>query len=483
MVPEKQIFTLKQVAQSIQKTIAERYARNYWIQAEVHKLNQSSKGHCYPELVYKEEGQIVAEMRGIIWASAFQRINKRFMELVREPIRDGLSLLLQARINYHPIYGMSLEIVDIDPSFSLGELQKERDESLKRLKRENLLNRNQLLDFPLLPQRLAIISVGSSKGLSDFFSVIEENPWGYHFFTMLFEAKMDGEGAAVSIRHQLERIARVKEHFDVVCIIRGGGGEIGLSCYNNYELSRDIACFPLPVLTGIGHSTNLTVAEMIAFQNTITPTRLAEFLLQCFHEFSQPLERAVELIRRESQAILENSRKELRNELRLTVSVSKTFLSEQFSEWKRISMNFNQQVKLFGREERFALKEVVGKLEQGAELWRRLKLRDLSEIQDSIRRRSREQLAVRKTHLLEKQGGLRRGAELHFQRSDELLKSYGQSLRLLDPMEVLKRGYSLTLKQGKLITAQNPVAPGDEVEIKQFDQSIWSEVKRIEKDE
>ncbi|MES2798561.1 MAG: exodeoxyribonuclease VII large subunit [Bacteroidota bacterium] len=304
MSDERQIFTLQQVASSIRKTIENRYTSSYWLKAELHKINLFASGHAFPELVQKEDGKIVAQMRGIVWKSNFDRINQQFIQVVKEPLKEGSVFLMQVKVTFTELYGVSLQILAIDPSFSLGELQRQREETLNRLQKEGLLNLNQLLKFPLLPQRVAIISAETSKGLSDFMKVIEQNPFGYKFFTMLFKAHMQGDQAAPSMITKLERIRKVLHHFDVVVIVRGGGDEVGLTCYNDFELCKAIATFPIPVLTGIGHSTNLTVAEMIGYRSAITPTELGEFLIQVFHEFAVPVENATRSLKARCEFLL-----------------------------------------------------------------------------------------------------------------------------------------------------------------------------------
>ena len=217
-----QHFTLKQVAESIRKTIAERYSRTYWVTAEMHKLNQTRKGHCYPELVQKEDESIVVEMRGTIWKQNFDRIQQKFFEIVKEPLHDGMELLFHVKIAYHPLYNIGLEIIDIDPNYTLGALQRERQETLERLNKEGILNSNQNLQMALVPKRLAIISQADSKGYSDFVTLLNGHPKRYHFATLLFEATLQGDAAITSIQNQLKRIEKVKQHFDAVVIIRNG---------------------------------------------------------------------------------------------------------------------------------------------------------------------------------------------------------------------------------------------------------------------
>jgi exodeoxyribonuclease VII large subunit len=291
MTENVQIFSLKQVALSIEKTIASRYNQQYWVKAEIHKLNKYPSGHAFPELVEKEDGKIVAQLNGSIWKQHLQRIEKIFIEQVQEPLKDGIQVLMLVRVQFNPTFGLSLQIQDIDPAFTLGHLQKEKDITLKKLKAEGLLQTNQQQPYPLIAKRIAIISAATSKGLSDFYQVLDQNAFGYTFHTHLFEAYVQGDVAVASILEALQEIEKCQEQFDVVVLVRGGGAEVGLTCYNNYELCKGIATFPLPILTGIGHSTNLTVAELIAYASAITPTQLAEMLIAQFREFELRIER------------------------------------------------------------------------------------------------------------------------------------------------------------------------------------------------
>lgn len=311
MTENIQIFSLKQVALSIEKTIASRYHQNYWVKAEIHKLNKYPSGHAFPELVEKEEGKIVAQMNGSIWKQNLQRIEKIFVDQVQEPLKDGIQVLMLVKVSFNPTFGLSLQIQDIDPAFTLGQLQKEKDITLKKLKAEGLLQTNQLLPYPLIAKRIAIISAATSKGLSDFYQVLDQNSFGYTFHTQLYEAYVQGDIAVDSILAALEQIENHKSQFDVVVIVRGGGAEVGLTCYNNYELCKAIATFPLPIITGIGHSTNLTVAELIAYSSAITPTQLAEMLIAQFRDFELRIERLSQAVVKNAQLQIQRNREKI----------------------------------------------------------------------------------------------------------------------------------------------------------------------------
>ena len=479
MPEEHEIFTLKQVATSIQKAISERYHRLYWVKAEMHKLNYTNKGHCYPELVHKEDGKLVADMRGQIWKANYDRISKNFAEIVKEPLRDGMTLLFQVKITFHPLYGMSLDIMDIDPTFALGELHKEREETLKRLTKEGVINANKSLNFPLLPKRIAVISVESSKGLSDFYSVIKNNTWGYNYFFMLFTAQLNGDPAIDAIQAQLKKIEKVKDHFDVVTIIRGGGGEIGLSCYNNYELSKAIATFPLPVLTGIGHSTNTTVSEMVAYRNAITPTELADFLLQSFHNFSVPVKEAQRIVVQESNLVLKNANESLVQEIRVfkggttnTIQSFKHFLKDHSKNlFLKSNSRFHEEKKeLFSENER---------LKSGTKKIHNEEKYALNHWMDQLKKEQTNFFFQTQNQLEDVRLFLYQSLPKRFEKENEMLHNVERNIRLVDPREVLKRGYSITTLNGKLVSSTNPVSKGDRIEINTFDSVIESEVINV----
>lgn len=457
MGDQHQIFTLKQVVSSIRKTIENRYQQLYWVKAEMHKLNRYPSGHCFPELLQKEDGKVVAQISGSIWAHNFDRINKRFIEVVKEPLKEDTTLLMQVKVSFHEIYGISLQIFDIDPNYSLGELHKERAETIKKLKSEGLLNANQKLEFPLLPKRIAVISAESSKGLSDFNQVLDDNQWGYSFFRMLFPAYLQGDLAANSIISALNKIERVKDHFDVVVIVRGGGGEVGLSCYNNYALCRAIATFPLPVLTGIGHSTNMTVAELIAFRNSITPTELGDFLIQAFHNFSVPLKDAVKSLRVYASQTLKEEKH----------SLSK--LSGEFQHVTRRRVKSEQHLlQSIGNEIRSELKYSFLGLKETLDKYR------TNVIHEGKRRLEREQVAVKNI-----QSNLLSLTKYSLAKNETELQKLEQSIRLMDPVNVLKRGYSITTFNGKTVSENNEVKEGDQIQTRTATFIVKSTVNSI----
>ena len=431
----KQVFTLLQVTKNIQSVIQQVFKTGFWVKAEINKLNfYSQSGHAFPELVEKTNGKVVAEMRSTIWNSDFSRINNNFLQTLKEPLKDGITVLLFANIDFHPTYGLILKISDIDPSFTLAELEKEKLENIQRLKSEGLFNLNKTKYLPLLPKKIAIVSVETSKGYSDFMKVIQKNQWEYQFFTMLFPAILQGDNAAPTIINQLKRIRKVIHHFDVVAIIRGGGGEVGLSCYNNYELAKAIAEFPIPVFSGIGHSTNETVSEMVAYRNAITPTELADFLLQEFHNFWVPVQNNERELVKLSKEVLQNSRKNLMNE----VNFLKAHLKLQLQNKRNFLFQYQQYLK-----------------ESSMEMIQF----QLNKINDVI------------------QPALIKSTQLSLKNKQKDLDGIEKVVNLLNPMNLLKRGYSLTFADGKIVKSVNDVKKGQKIETQFSDGVIESEVK------
>ena len=454
MSQSPKIFSLKQVVSSIRKTIEDRYTQAYWVKAEMHKLNRYPSGHCFPELLQKEDGKIVAQITGSIWKHNFDRINQQFVNVAKEPLREGSTMLMQVKVAFHETYGMSLQILDIDPNYSLGELQRERQETLLRLQKEGLIQANQQLEFPLLPRRIAVISAASSKGLSDFMQVLEQNEKGYVLFTHLFPAYLQGDVAVPSIIEQLEKIKSVIDHFDVVVIVRGGGGEVGLSCYNNYNLCRAIASFPLPVLTGIGHSTNLTVAEMISYRNAITPTELADLFLSEYRAFEDTVNDNGKAIQQLARQLLKETNYQL----------------------EKTSNRFLFETERYLSAEKFQLASMTKAIVQGSKHEIDRNNQRLSNLSNELGVSSKRYTKTSIGKLDEFQNRIPLGVRSILKHHQNQLERAEQSVRLMDPINVLKRGYSITTFNGKTISEHNQPKAGSTIQTKTANFNIESTV-------
>jgi exodeoxyribonuclease VII large subunit len=435
-IENRQVFSLLEVSRSIERTLSQRYGSAFWVKAEMNKLQYYRySGHCYPDLVEKQEGKVVAQMRANLWKSDFERINKKFLEVLKEPLKDGIKILFQARVSFTPTHGLALQILDIDPWFTLGDLEREKQETLSRLKDEGIFQINRQLRLPMLPQRIAIISVETSKGYADFTKVIDENRWGYRYFHLLFPSLLQGDAAVDSILGQLYQIRRVVKHFDLVAIIRGGGGDVGLTCYNSYLLAREVALFPLPVLSGIGHSTNETVVEMVANHNAQTPTGLAEYLLQQFHNAAVPMQRSSERLIEKARQKLQDAQVSLKSEIRL---LRPAVAARVVNEDHRLRTHLSSLV-----------------LNTGFKL--RLADNRLGQILSTLGHSS--------FSLLKKQA--------------ENLNHSETAIRLMHPEQVLKRGYSITYCNGKALKKSDDARKGDTITTQLYQGEIISIVNQI----
>ena len=456
MPVDRQIFSLKQVVSSIRKTIEDRYLQTYWVKAEIYKFNRFPSGHAFPEIVQRENDKIVAQLSGTIWKQNYERINQQFIDIVKEPLKDGSNLLIQVKVTFSELYGLSLQILDIDPSFSLGEVQKQREETLNRLQKEGMLNLNQSLPFPLLPKRIAIISADSSKGLSDFMEVLNNTKEGYSFFTFLFNAYLQGDQAVNSIMNTLEKIKKVQHHFDLVVIVRGGGAEVGMTCYNHFELCKSIATFPLPILTGIGHSTNMNVAEMIAYRNAITPTKLAEFLIQTFREFDHELMYGQQVVRNKSMDVLFNANQQLESLLRLFKQISKHSSSSSKQQLVELTKSLEFSFQRYLSTNKNYLLNLLVQLKHSYRFNLTSHFHVLSQNQEKLKNNTINLLISNKRNLTELE----------------------KNRDLLDPIHVMKRGFSITKLNGKAITSQEEIKNFDEIETQLVEGSIRSIVKK-----
>jgi len=277
-------MTLLQLQERIREGIEEAVPPVVWITAEIGELKMHSSGHCYLEFVsYREKGHAVAaKARGTIWSSTFRLLKPYFETTAGVALASGLNVLVKVQVSFSAIYGLSLNVLDIDPSFTVGELELKRQQTIARLKDEGCFDMNSSLQIPSLPRRIAIVSFSTAAGYRDFMKQLHGNEGGFRFHTELFAAQMQGEEAPGSIVAALENIASREMEFDAVAIIRGGGAAMDLVCFDDYTLAVNIAQFPLPVVTGIGHDHDFHIADMVAHTWLKTPTAAADFFVDAF---------------------------------------------------------------------------------------------------------------------------------------------------------------------------------------------------------
>lgn len=281
-------ISLYDLQKRIKKCLEEGFPRYYWIKAEISAIKTNYSGHCYIDLIDKgdSESDLRAKGHAVIWSSSWKVLRPYFVSSTGSELSAGMSILVKAQVQYSELYGLSLIVYDIDPSFTVGEAELRRREVIRRLKEEGMFDMNSTLELPHLPRRFAVISSESAAGYRDFMRHLHENEYHFTFYTKLYSAPMQGAtapgGIVDALEHILKEMEDGAEQFDAVLILRGGGSAIDLACFDDYELCANVAQFPLPVMVAVGHDQDYHICDMVACISVKTPTALADYLLDIF---------------------------------------------------------------------------------------------------------------------------------------------------------------------------------------------------------
>lgn len=455
---QRQVFTLSQITESIARMFDKFYQNPYWIMAEISALNiYPTSGHCFPLMVEKSDGKVKAQLKATIWKDDLFVITQKFEEVTKEPLREGLSIMFLAYIKFSSTYGLSLQIIDVEPLFTLGEMARDKMNAVNQLRAEGVFLKNKQLELPLLFKHIAIISVASSKGYNDLMVTLQTNPRGYKINSVLFPAVMQGKGAAETIMKQLRNIHNQIHLFHAVVIVRGGGDDVGLSCYDDLNLARQIALFPIPVITGIGHSTNETIVEMVASINKITPTDVAHFLLSGFREQEVKLDTLQKSVNTHTSALLLYTNHNLRLLNSSFVELAANYLSIQKASVIKLADLLISEVNYLVFNNRVALSRYESSLLQSP--------RQINNREKALLLNHERRLLFNSRHILSANG--------------KKIEDLQYNLRLLNPVNVLKRGYALIRINGKLPIDTLAILPGDELEVETEKLKLTGTVNQI----
>lgn len=272
-------YNLSELCAEIQETFECKQLEHYWVRAEIASI--SVRGHCYMELIEKSDtGILAAKLRATCWSNVYNILSPYFLQSTGHHLSVGMQVLLEVSIEFHAVYGLSLNIWNIDPNYTLGDLARQRQETINQLIKDGVLELQKQLTLPTLIRRIAVISSVDAAGYGDFCHQIQTNRHHFVFQTQLYAATMQGDSAAHSIIQALNAIAKQENEWDLVVIIRGGGATTDLSCFDDYNLACHCAQFPLPIITGIGHTRDISVIDMVAHTSVKTPTAAAEWVIQ-----------------------------------------------------------------------------------------------------------------------------------------------------------------------------------------------------------
>ncbi len=303
-------ISLLELNKNIQETINNGFTESVWVVAEISEIKVNRNGHCYLELIEKDalNDSIIAKIRATIWAFTFRMLKPYFENAAGHELTVGLKVLVSANVEFHELYGLSLNITDIDPNYTLGDLAQQKSETIKKLEDDGVYEMNKDLPFPIVPQKIAIISSETAAGYQDFINQLNNNSREYKYYTKLFPSVMQGIQAEESIIKSLEKIYNYESFFDIVVIIRGGGSQSDLLCFNSYQLASNIAQFPLPIITGIGHDKDESIVDLISYKKLKTPTAAAEYLIEKTSNYEGNLFFIGDLIKNYSSDIINNEK-------------------------------------------------------------------------------------------------------------------------------------------------------------------------------
>lgn len=413
-------ISLLEFNRRISRLLHDEGVQRCWVVAETSDVRQSG-GHCYLELVQKnaESGQTLARMRGVVWANVFARLRMKFETATGQSFGSGLSVMVEVSAHFHEQYGLSAVITDINPTYTIGDMARQRMEIIKRLTREGIIDMNKQLEWCDVPQRIAVISAAGAAGYGDFMNQLHNNQWGVKFYTCLFPAVMQGQATVGSVIAALDRINEYADLFDCVVIIRGGGATSDLNSFDNYDLAANIAQFPLPVVSGIGHDRDNTVVDSVASVRVKTPTAAAEWLLARAHE-------ALDRVNTLSAAVADTAEKML--------------------------AGARQQLAYFTSG--------VPLIAGGIIVRHRSRLQQIAAAVPLLAQR-RIDAASRDLDFAAQR--LQMAAAQKVEAESRRVDSLQKQVELLSPERVLRRGYSLTMVDGHVVTSADALHAGDRI--------------------
>lgn len=450
----KNSITLSELHQRITTSIRESFPDRYFIVAEINELNES-RGHAYLELSEKNEDEVlVAKARATIWARTYRMLKPYFETSTGHKFEAGLKVLLVVTVEFHEVYGYSLNIKDIDPSYTIGDIERKRLLIIQRLEEEGVVEMNKELDIPIVPQKIAIISSETAAGYGDFIDQLQNNDYGFKFYTKLFTAAMQGDETESSVIKALENIFEFEEVFDIVVIIRGGGSKSDLSWFDSYQMALNVSQFSLPVICGIGHEKDSSIIDLVAHTSLKTPTAVANFLVDSVAEYYNYLSQLTEDFSLKIKDIIDSNK----NNLELLLSSFKPIINEiilkKTSDLELLKLDLKNVVNSVVKEQKYLLESFPVKLKNNIG-------RQISSKQQEI-----EMFML----------NLKNNIENNIRNKKHVLNVFEQKNKLLSPNNILERGYSISLFKNKIIKSVKDINKGDIIETRVIDGSFKSKI-------
>lgn len=454
------ILSLFELNKTIQESIREAFPDTYWVTGEISELKINASGHCYMELIEKDSltDKIIARARAIIWAYSYRMLGPYFELTTGRTLSAGLKVLVSVTVQFHELYGFSLLVNDIDPTYTIGDLARRKAETIARLEKEGVLYMNRELPFPLVPQRIAVVSSQTAAGYQDFVDHLVNNEYGFRYDVTLFPAVMQGEEAPSSLISALERIAKKTEKYDVIVIVRGGGAQSELSIFDDYRLASHVAQFPLPVLTGIGHEKDEPVLDIVAHRRLKTPTAVAGYIIDQTLLFDNRLDEAADKITDLARSILETEHN-LLNDLSVRIPLMVRSLLHEHSNLleRTVTGLFVASNRMLSAGKNY----LAGRISETGH--------------STLRFLARKSAGTDILSIL-----IASAAKNCLEKNKHRLELSQNTIALADPQKLLEKGYSITYFNGKVLKTCRSVAPGDALVTRLADGKIQSTVTGLE---
>ncbi|HNW52181.1 MAG TPA: exodeoxyribonuclease VII large subunit [Prolixibacteraceae bacterium] len=457
-------LSLTELNSLIRETLQVTFPEQIWVVAEISELKVNRNGHCYLELVEKENEEITARARATIWSWQFRFIQPYFETTTGQALTAGIRVLVSVSVEFHEVYGYSLNIKDIDPSYTLGDMARKRTEIIRRLTDEGIIDMNKEIPFPDVPLRIAVISSPTAAGYEDFMNQLDNNQSGYCFYTKLFPATMQGNDSANSIMSALDFIYEFEDLFDIVVIIRGGGSQLDLACFDDYNLASHIAQFPLPVLTGIGHEKDDTITDQVAHTRLKTPTAVAEFLIGKYDEAASEIEELESAFFGYVNEKLNEEKQRINHAARLL----KPLVSSTMEKNRKQLSLLHAETKSLAREEmqqqQFRLTQMTDLLKSGCHSLFRIKNKEFRSTAQNANYKIKSEFNSEIQKLSSSQNRLQISTRQLIDKQKDQLRLYDKTRQLVDPKSILDRGFSITLKNGKAVKDSDELEEGEQME-------------------
>ncbi len=473
-------LSLSELNSLVKDTLQVAFPEQLWVVAEIGELKVNRTGHCYLELVEKNSAtdEISARARATIWSWQFRFIQPYFETTTGQTLTAGLKVLVSVSVEFHEVFGYSLNIKDIDPNYTLGDMARRRAEIIRKLEDEGIIDMNKEIPLPEIPSRIAIISSPTAAGYEDFMTQLANNEAGYKFYTRLFPSAMQGTDAPKSIIAALNSIFDVETMFDLVVIIRGGGSQMDLNCFDDYDLAVNISQFPLPVLTGIGHEKDESIADLVSNTKLKTPTAVAEFLINKYDEVASEIDTLESAFFDQVNYLIEGEKDRLNNNIRFLRPLVNAKLEKTSIKLGHFAKSVKPTVSKVIEQNNFQLVQINDRLSANSNLFLKKKQNELAKF-------SSELIFISKLHnqhekqLIDNMEKKLIQDSLHYiEKQHNKLSLLTKSKELVDPVTILKRGFSITLRNGKALKSSEQLKDGELLETILYDGRIISTVKK-----